>query len=131
MSFSKQLAGFRTKTVASADRIVRGLTIELFASVVRDTPVDTGRARGNWQTSVENAPAVEVERLDKSGGSAIAEIVSTTPAKVGSKTLLTNNLPYIRSLEEGSSKQAPAGMVRKNFLRIQQILDLVVAKRKA
>lgn len=31
---------------------VRKATIELFSSVVKMTPVDTGRARGNWIPSV-------------------------------------------------------------------------------
>ncbi len=130
MSFVKQLGQFRLKTESAADRVVRGLTIELFAGVVRDTPVDTGRARGNWQTTVGTIPAAERERLDRSGGAAIAEVVAETPLKVGNKTFLTNNLPYIMPLEEGYSKQAPAGMVRKNFLRVKQILSLVIAKNK-
>lgn len=130
MSFSRDLGRFRVRTETAADRIVRGLTIELFAGVVRDTPVDTGRARGNWSTTVANPAWGERERLDRSGGSAFAEVVAETPQGAGQKTFLTNNLPYIGRLEEGYSKQAPAGMVRKNFLRVRQILGLVVARNR-
>ncbi|MFZ3193688.1 MAG: hypothetical protein WA154_10860 [Moraxellaceae bacterium] len=130
MSFSKDLGRFRVRTETAADRIVRGLTIELFAGVVRDTPVDTGRARGNWSTTVGQVPAGARERLDQSGGAAIAEVVAETPEKVGNKVYLTNNLPYIMPLEEGYSKQAPAGMVRRNFLRVRQILSIVTARHR-
>lgn len=130
MSFSSDLSRFRVKTGAAADRIVRGLTIELFAGVVRDTPVDTGRARGNWQTTTEAPAAAAIERLDRSGGAAVAEIVANTPPKVGGKTYLANNVPYIMPLEEGYSAQAPNGMVRRNFLRVQQIFGLVVASNR-
>ena len=130
MSFSSDLSRFRVRTETAAERIVRGLTIELFAGVVRDTPVDTGRARGNWQTTTEAPAPAAVERLDRSGGSAVAEIVENTPQRVGGKTYLTNNVPYIMPLEEGYSAQAPNGMVRRNFLRVQQILGLVIPRNR-
>lgn len=130
MSFKSDLGSFRLKTTVSADRIVRGLTIELFAGVVRDTPVDTGAARGNWQTTVESAAVSKIERLDRGGAEATSEIIAKTPPKAGQKTFLANNLPYIDELENGSSKQAPSGMVRKNFLRVQAILNQVIAKNR-
>ena len=101
---------------------IRKATIELFSSVVKGTPVDTGRARGNWQCTIGSPANNQVEATDKSGAGVITDVVSTVPAKSGAVVWLTNNVPYIQKLEYGSSKQAPAGMVRINIQRFASIL---------
>ncbi len=110
------------KVNGQIDVKVRKATIELFSSVVKGTPVDTGRARGNWQCSVGSAKTDQTDRLDQSGSTVVADIVSTVPEKVGSIVWLSNNVPYIRKLEYGASKQAPDGMVRINIQRFAGIL---------
>lgn len=104
------------------DIVVRKATISLFSSVVKATPVDTGRARGNWQCTIGNRATVSTEHTDKSGSGVITEIIRTVPEKSGSIVWLTNNVPYIQKLEYGSSKQAPAGMVRTNIQRFASFL---------
>lgn len=121
MSFGKDVATFHVNSIKEADDIRKGVTLELFNSVIKDTPVDTGRAKGNWQSS-ENKPAsTEIERTSESASLAEAQSVALS-SKPDSETYLSNNLPYISELEYGSSKQAPEGMVRKNMARIQSIL---------
>ncbi len=44
-------------------------------------------------------------------------------AKAGDVIYLANSLPYIRRLEYGWSKQAPAGMVRGTVGEFQQAID--------
>jgi hypothetical protein len=130
MSFRADIARFTAETEKAADEIVRGVTIGLFTAVIKDTPVDTGRARGEWQTTTESPAQGENGREDKSGGSSIAEVIGKTPQKAGGETLLTNNLPYIEGLEYGNSKQAPAGMVRKNLARITRLVRVSVNQHK-
>lgn len=128
MSFSKDIAKFRKKTMKRANDFKRGVGIELFSSVILDTPVDTGRARGNWQTTLNTPAAGETEQ---SAGDAVS--VANKPGNFGELNdvnYLTNNLPYIEALEYGSSKQAPAGMARKNVARIREILDRQLRKVK-
>ena len=93
------------------DTVIRKSTIELFGRVVKMTPVDTGRAKGNWQCTVGSPATDEIDRLDKSGSTVMAEVKQNVP-KAGSIVWLANNVPYIRALEYGHSKQAPEGMVR-------------------
>lgn len=119
MSFSNQVRNFRRKAIGGAGRIRRAVAIELLSSVVLDTPVDTGRARGNWQTTTKRPAQGTTERSDSDGGMVVNEIVSQVSDDV---IYMTNNLPYIQRLEEGYSGQAPAGMVRKNAARIQRII---------
>ena len=93
------------------DTVIRKSTIELFGRVVKMTPVDTARAKGNWQCTVGSPATDEIDRLDKSGSTVMAEVKQNVP-KAGNVVWLANNVPYIRALEYGHSKQAPEGMVR-------------------
>lgn len=130
MSFSKDIRSFVSKATTAHDKITRAATLELFSGVIKDTPVDTGRARGNWQTSVGSPAAGELDREDKSGALAMAEVQQKAPPGAGQVTLLTNNLPYIEQLENGSSRKAPEGMVRKNVDRVQRIVDAAIRKNR-
>lgn len=130
MSFSDDVRRFATKTTEAHSKITRVATLELFSGVIKATPVDTGRARGNWQTAVGSPAQAETERLDKSGGEAIAEVEAKTPEGAGQVTYLSNNLPYIEELENGSSTQAPEGFVRKNMDRVGRMVDAAVAKHR-
>lgn len=122
MSFSDDLQKFAEKTGATVDETLRAVTFELFASVITDTPVDTGRARGNWQCRIDQQPTGTVGTTG--AGAAIAAVRDELDVfGVGHAAWLVNNLPYIERLEYGHSRQAPAGMVRKNVARIRQIVE--------
>jgi hypothetical protein len=113
-SFSIDLARFAAKSQTEMKTVIQKITMEAFERVVLKTPVDTGRARANWSPAV-GAPttASYPEKMDKSGGTAIAaaQKAAFDWNCIGS-IYLCNNLPYIGALEYGSSRQAPAGMVR-------------------
>ncbi|WP_312910934.1 HK97 gp10 family phage protein [Stutzerimonas nitrititolerans] len=130
MGFSDDIRRFTTKTTEAHNKITRVATLELFSGVIKATPVDTGRARGNWQTAPGSPVAGETERLDKSGGEAIAEVQAKTPEGAGQVTYLSNNLPYIMTLEEGSSSQAPEGMVKRNMDRVQKMVEAAARKNR-
>jgi hypothetical protein len=104
------------------DTVIRKSTIQLFGQVIKMTPVDTGRAKGNWQCSVGSPITSETDRDDGSrsqslsSSKAYSDVVRTVP-KAGNVVWLSNNVPYIRKLEyyppgKGGSIQAPQGMVR-------------------
>ena len=128
MSFSADIAAFAQRAGESLDKTVRNVTIELGTAVMKDTPIDEGRAKGNWQTTV-GAPATGI--IDRVGhDAAIAELVQNAGG-AGSVTYIANNLPYIYRLELGWSKQrAPYAMVRKNFTRIESMINSAVQKNK-
>ena len=122
MSFASDVEAYAKKAGASLDETSRAIVLELFGSVIKDTPVDTGRAKGNWQTTI-GAPATgTVDRLGES--EALADVAQQTASFGAGKVIyLSNNLPYIYRLEyDGWSQQAPGGMLRKNVARIQSIV---------
>ncbi len=104
--FSDAVAKFAAGTKTDIDRRVRGVTLALFRGVILGSPVDTGLFRGNWQTSVEQPVSGKVNRIDKSGSEAIAEVIANMGG-AGSKTWLTNNLPYSEVLEFGEYPDPP------------------------
>jgi len=96
------------------DEVIRAVKISLFNGVIRDTRVDTGRLRGNWQTTTGAEAGGTVERLDPSGASAIAEVAANV--KPDTVDYLTNNLPYSEVWEQQD------GMVARNAARLDRII---------
>lgn len=130
MSFEKQLRAFAKGAQAKIDKTVKGATVTLAANIITETPVDTGAARGNWQTSVGQPKTDVIDRPDQSGEQAIREAAVNTPDKAGDVVFIANNLPYINMLEHGHSEQAPAGMARVNIARWPAIVRQEAAKHK-
>lgn len=114
---------FAAKSISDIDVIRRKTTLEVFSKVVKKTPVDTGRARGNWQTTIGSPASGEIERLDRSGAASVSEVVSVVGRSgLTDVVFLTNNLPYIGVLEYGHSRQAPRGMVRTSIAEFPYIV---------
>ena len=97
------------------EKIIRKACIDLYRRIAERTPVDTGRAKANWAISTVQA---EPDRNDPDGysfneiNSIIASEVSGFSFELSDGVVwINNNLEYIESLENGTSKQAPAGMV--------------------
>lgn len=130
-TFAADLSRFAQKSEAAVDTIVRKVTFDLFADVVRRTPVDTGRLKANWQAS-QNVPVTgTLTATDASGATTIAQL----PLKIGgagSLTYLSNNLPYAHRIEfDGwSHTKAPAGMVRVSMARVQQFIKSAARANK-
>ena len=130
MGFSDDVRRFSVKAGESSDRIVRAVTLSLFNGIIRDVPVDTGRARGSFETTVGQPATTTPDRLDPSGRAAMAEIEANTPDGAGQLTYIASNLPYIVQLEEGTSKQAPDGFVKRNMDRIERNLAREARRNK-
>lgn len=84
----------------------------IFTEIINRNPVDTGRSRGNWFCTI-NAPsdAAEYDNF-RDGGSTQDEMLAVVnSAPDFCNIMLSNNIHYILFLEDGGSKQAPAGMV--------------------
>lgn len=122
MSFESEVRDFVIKANGLQEKQVRYLCLDLFKNVVQGTPVDTGRARGNWQATINTPATGSTEKTDKQGGATISAGSNAVSQAAGNVFYITNNLPYIYRLEfEGWSKQAPSGWVRTAIERTKQI----------
>lgn len=111
-NFNAALNRFMKQTVPAAHMIiVKKVAMQVLTGVVLKTPVDTGRARGGWQLDIGDFSGAP-DRLDPTGAAVFADAARKLGAlKFGERVVIGNNVHYITYLEEGSSKQAPQGMV--------------------
>lgn len=96
------------------DLVVRKVALDLYGRITKKTPVDTGRARANWNLSI-GSPDLTVD-------DDATKIKSASLSKGdGEKDIyIANNLPYISALEHGHSKQAPRGMVALSIKEVNR-----------
>jgi len=119
VSFASELRNFTVKAERNAEKVFRDTTIALFSQIIKRTPVKTGRLRGNWQTDVNRKKETVIER--SGADAAINEVVlEASQANLGDSIYLTNNLPYAKVIEGGSSTQAPSGMVKVTALEFER-----------
>lgn len=121
------------------------VAVKLYDSIVKKTPVDTGRARGNWQISIGHDATETVNREDKKALGTVSAYKGEETGKLqnvkGDETIyISNNLPYIAKLEYGGygdnspsgktengfSKQAPNGMVGVTVANFKKHIDEAV-----
>lgn len=104
------------------ERIVTKITLDVTANLIETTPVDTGWARGNWVPAIGAAfeadlagitPTPQDAATAAAGQqNAIAGIVAGYKLSRGA-VFVSNNVPYILRLNDGSSTQAPSGFVQR------------------
>lgn len=126
-TFSDDLKKFAAK--ADPNIVVRKVAMDVFHRVIIRTPVDTGRARANWQASIGAPKEGELDSVNKipvgvPGGSADLDQALIVDKHQGDDSIfLSNNLPYIEVLENGSSIQSPAGMVKVTLSEYPGIVE--------
>ena len=107
---NKAIVDFQKEVEIDVTTIQRKIAMDLLRGVVMKTPVDTGRARGNWQvTTGTTAPTSELGQSKGAGGSKDkggGHTVSKGQKKIDlckpyGVIYLTNNVPYIGVLEFG------------------------------
>ena len=141
--FEVELEAAIRRTGLKAETLTRKIALELFKRVILKTPVDTGMARGNWQTSTASPLSSSIIRADRAGQTVVADMTAKVAAwNTKQAVFLSNSLPYIRKLEYGGfpispkrgkgktfagfSRQAPAGMVRISVDEVKAELSQLV-----
>lgn len=121
--FIEELRAFEEVIREEGVTLQRKVGRAVIASLVRKTPVRTGQARANWQVTL-GAPATGVvDEVDPTGEATIAAGNRVLRSmRLGDTMHFTNNLDYIQKLEEGSSDQAPAGMVAVTLAEVELLI---------
>ena len=133
--WSLDISKYAEKKGVEIKEVRKSYAYALYSSIVRKTPVDTGRARANWNISVgspDESTTEETRRSPKSKDS--------MPDPQGDEPIyICNNLSYITKLEYGGypnqpekdggktvggfSKQAPNGMVGVTLANNENIFN--------
>ena len=121
MSFADDMERIAERMQQSIETVSQAIVIDLFQGVIENTRVDTGRLRGNWQTSVGAPIRTEIERLDQvpegsPGGAAYREVAQVVKG-AGVINYLTNNLPYAQIWNERD------GLVDREIARLQRTVE--------
>ena len=109
-------------------QLVRMVPLQLTASMVGRSPVDTGRFKNNWFAGIGHINSTTTTDTDSSGQGSINRVNTTVGEFVpGQRIYITNSLPYAIPLEHGHSKQAPQGMV---MITVNEFVSKVEALAK-
>lgn len=122
----KRLGKIGAVVEENADKTVRKAVIVIDQVVVMATPVDQGRARSNWIASLDKPTLEPIEAYSPGDALGIGEganaqaamnqaqgVAAQYDGAKNSEVHITNNLPYIGVLNDGSSAQAPAGFIQE------------------
>lgn len=153
--FEADLAKFAEVMDLAPALVTKRIVADLHGRITNRTPVDTGRARASWDVK-QGAPSSFVPPItigSKKGdaktalgkglaGNSLGKGAATGgAAKNISKALeeidgaapvfITTALDYPRYLEEGSSNQAPAGMVRISVAEVEIEIESIIEQLTA
>lgn len=95
--------------------------------VVSNTPVDVGTARSNWVIRIGRPFDLIYKAYAPGSHLGVGETANRAAAlrqaaaqlggnKSGQPIYITNNVPYIRRLNDGWSRQAPANFVQRSIV---------------
>lgn len=124
------LANRLERKAKAIDEAASKTAVDTALAIVGDlaykTPVDTSQALSNWIVTLDSASTQKIapHYPGVQGSSQRASAAETINAarsvlrnkKPGQPIFITNNLPYIRRLNDGYSGQAPAGFVERAVL---------------
>ena len=110
--------------------VTKKVVLDVMRSVIRKSPVDTGRFKGNWQYGVNEMPTGTTDIHDEGGQGTIAHIAGQVPQQAAGKLhFIVNNLPYSIALEHGHSSQCPPhGMVGLTITEYQALVHQAVSE---
>ena len=115
--------------------VVKIACSDIHRDLVMNSPVDTGRFRGNWQITYNHMPLYALNQYDKEGAKTIAEgqrVLSLFCKGSGITTIyFSNMLIYANALEYGHSKQAPAGVLGIVAVRLRSYFAKAVREARA
>ena len=157
-SFFQAVQNFEKVTWSKVNLIIKALTSDFFEQVIKDTPVDTGRAKNSWFFGV-NKSVIKVSKQatkknkktyskDNTKAKQVRNAIARAPnmikkGKHVASYTLTNSTPYIHMLEYGEypspsksgktvggfSSQALGGFVFKNLQKYANLRITKIALR--
>ncbi len=111
------------------EKAIRATAIQLFTEIITRSPVDTGRFRSNWQTSLRRPDTTITNGIDASVTSQMTSAVRRYNLSDDS-IWFSNNLPYADRIEHGWSEQAPTGMVRTSVKMFKPLIESIARIEK-
>lgn len=133
-NYKQAIKAFQKNAKQAQLSVAREVAADIATKLVILTPVDTTRAEANWIGALNTIPQDFNEARRNLGGTrtnlekakALAKRI-----KLGDVFVMANSTPYIFRLEQGWSKQAPAGMVAVTVAAYQRMVERAAQRVKA
>ncbi len=128
MSFESDMNKIQRKFEKGLHNATVATLLNVTTQVIKGTPVATGRAKANWQATINTPANGTVDAVDtsgpSSGGKTLQAAMPVAQNAVGKTYYLTNNVPYIGILEfvPNFTKLTETGWVRKSVKKFNKIL---------
>ncbi len=139
--FSQNIRKRSSQIENAGSRVVRATSKRALKVLVRSTPVDEGVARSNWRVGLGAAPTAIIDAYSPGKNLGIGEKANASAAiaagfaRINSvrgvsgrggglqvAVIISNNVPYIEKLNNGSSKQAPAGFIEAALSEVNAVI---------
>lgn len=120
--FRLGLEAFNVYAEKQATRMIRRYSMKALQMIVEGTPVLTGCCRANWIVSTGTLQRqYNAMKTDKTGTETVkGGLARIESVKLGTDVLIENSCPYVLRLENGWSRQKPAGsMIRQPLAKLK------------
>lgn len=121
LSLAAEMERLTTAIPEAASQTASRVAFTIVADLAYRTPVDTSNAISNWQTTLDAPASIEIpphymgsrgSTYSVSAAETVARAKLVLKAKKPQQAIyIANNADYITDLNQGTSKQAPAGFV--------------------
>lgn len=133
VNFKANIKEFSKKIGVKIGVATEKISFDVHGKIIKRTPVDTGRARASFDVAIGSPPTEPppppAEGHKKGDPPAFSSPEFDPDGDIdGTKPVfIVSNVPYIENLENGSSKQSPAGMVRVSVAETAAEIDSLLA----
>lgn len=105
---------------------VDGLALGVGASLMEDTPVVSGRMKGNWQLGIGQPPTGDVERTDTTAAGTVGQTLAEEARKLQPRRdpfsiiWWHNGLEYAVHVNDGTERQRAQRIVERTAERFRR-----------
>lgn len=125
LGFQAKIKGFNKDALNKCNQVKRMAALGLFRAVIHDTPVDTGRLRGNWNTNVGLTDLSTNDSLREA--QAIARMMQVVQSsKLQDMLVMSNNMVYAEFVEYHNCRKHGEmhAMLRKNVAKFNDFVRI-------
>lgn len=132
LDLANDLAAIPKEAAELANRKKVAWARAAITALVYETPVDTSKALSNWGLTRAGLGPYRAAYSEGEGGSTQSQSANAAIAaaeailariKPGEVLTLYNAAPYIQKLNDGYSKQAPAGFIERMLLKADRAAE--------
>lgn len=115
-SFELQMKKLAKLVPEDMVKVKRYIALDLYNEITLGNPVDTGYSHANWHIA-NGSPNVEVTNKPGRGAAVVPipppDLSALKDVNLSEPTYITNNVGYVKFLEEGTSRMAPRHFIAR------------------